>query len=261
MFHFLVPYSQYGRNYKSESGSITEDAGIAISMLSDLERVRQENDSIQNEAYADATRGYYNTPQGFFDRLEMISVDDGLISVTEQGHVFGLYPILFSIENLVPHIFWPNKPSIGFGNLYSHEIGLISEDDVTTGISYSPTGEGFHMARWVGLLLVAPILWILLFTLFDSLCGDVRKAPWGLLVIAIFSHTAPEGMLTGIIYMLCYTSLSIVFAALSAAYVMPLLGTLFVGPGRQRFGRSIQVRSVPRRVGGLGQSPSTQVDR
>jgi hypothetical protein len=193
------------------------------------------------ESAAMNSKGYFDTPQGFFDRLQMISVDDGLINVTEQGHVFGLYPVLFSFENLVPHVFWPDKPAIGFGNLYAHEIGGSLGDDYTTGISYSPAGEGFHMARWVGIFIVAPLLWIMLFTLFDSLCGDVRESPWGLLVIAIFGHMAPEGMLTGIIYMLGFTSISVIFAALSAAYVMPILGTFIAGPGRRRIEHSVPV--------------------
>ncbi len=262
MFQFLVPYSQYGRNFRSETGSFSEDVDTAISLLSDLETARREERATAETSYEADVRGYYNAPQGFLDRLEMISVDDKLINLTDQGHVFGLYPILFSFENLVPHILWPNKPSIGFGNLYAHEIGGMAEDDYTTGISFSPAGESFHMARWIGIFLIAPIMWIMLFTLYDSLCGDVRRAPWGLLVLAIFSHAAPEGMLTGIVYMLGFTCASIIFAALSAAYVMPIFGTLIAGPGRRRIGRSVPVRSIPRRAGGLGDSPAaTRADR
>ncbi len=107
----------------------------------------------------------------------MISVDDSLINTTAQGKVFGLYPIVYQFENLVPHVFWPNKPVIMIGNMYAHEIGGMAEDDTTTGISFSAAGEGFHMARWVGVLIIAPILWIMLFTVFDSLCGDSRRRP------------------------------------------------------------------------------------
>jgi hypothetical protein len=262
MFQFLVPYSQYGRNFRSETGSFSENVDTAITLLSDLETARQEDRTGQETSYEADVRGYYNTPQGFLDRLEMISVDDRLINLTDQGHVYGLYPILFSFENLVPRVLWPDKPSIGFGNLYTHEIGGMAEDDYTTGISYSAAGEGFHMARWIGIFLVAPIMWIMLFTLYDSLCGDVRRAPWGLLVLVIFSHAAPEGMLTGIVSMLGFTAATLIFVALSAGYVMPIFGTLMAGPGKQRIGRSVQVRGIPRRAGGLGNSPAaTRADR
>ena len=250
MFHFLVPYSQYGRNFRSETGSFRENYDIAISMLSHLEDVRQQSNAVVEDQSAEApSRSYYSTPQGFFDRLQMISVDDALIDLTERNGAFGYSPIIMGFENLVPHFLWPNKPNIGFGNIYSHELGgMIADDDSTTGISFSPSGEGFHMARWTGVLIVAPILWIMLFTAFDSLCGNVTESPWGLLVIAQFAHSAPEGMLGGVIYMLGFITLSITVAALTAAYVMPVLGTLFKGPEQTGLRRIALVRSIPRRV-------------
>ncbi|WP_125486352.1 hypothetical protein [Edaphobacter aggregans] len=250
MFRFLVPYSQYGRNLRSETGSVRENFNVAISLLLDLEDVRQKSNALAEDPSADSSKeSYYNTPQGFFDRLQMISVDDALIDLTERNGTFGYSPIIMGFENLVPHFLWPNKPNIGFGNVYSHELGgVIAEDDSTTGISFSPSGEGFHIARWTGVLIVAPILWIFLFTLFDSLCGSATESPWGLLVIAQFAHLAPEGMLGGVIYMLGFTTLSIIVAALTAAYVMPVLGTLFKGPEQTGLRRIALVRSIPRRA-------------
>ena len=72
-------------------------------------------------------------------------------------------------------------------------MGMLGDEDRTTGISFSPIGEAFHVGRWTGIFIVAPILWIMLFTLYDSLCGDARKVPWGLLAIVLFAHIAPEG--------------------------------------------------------------------
>jgi hypothetical protein len=69
-------------------------------------------------------------------------------------------------------------------------------------------------------------------------------------------------MLTGIVSMLGFTAATLIFVALSAAYVMPIFGTLMAGPGKQRIGRSVQVRSIPRRAGGLRNSPAaTRADR
>jgi hypothetical protein len=70
---------------------------------------------------------------------------------------------------------------------------------------------------WTGVFLVAPVIWIILFTVFDSLCGDVRKSPWGLVVIPVFAHIAPEGMLGGPIYFLWFGGVGIIFAALVTA--------------------------------------------
>jgi hypothetical protein len=250
MFHYLVPYSQYGRNFGE--ASISGNISVAADMLGDLENVRAKY--LQNSLDQEQGLGYYNTPQGFMDRLEMISRDDGLHDLTERRGPLGPFPLVLYFENLVPHFIWPGKPAVNFGNFYAHEMGGLSPDDFTTGISFSPAGEAYHIGGWFGIFVWAPLLWIMLFTLFDSLCGDMRTSPWGLLVAARFAHTAPEGMLGGIVYELGYFAFALVFAALAAAYVMPLLGALVKGPERTTIRRIGPVRGVPgRATPGIGQ--------
>ncbi len=245
--YYLVPYAQDGRNYKSESGVLSENITVSIDLLQHLDLVRDRFEATQAFAATQETSGYF-TQSAFLDRLQMISVDDRLIDVTERGEVFGLTPILVDFENLIPHVFWPNKPTPFYGNAFAHEIGGLSEDDTTTGVSFSPSGEAFHLDKWVGLLVVAPLVWILLFVTMDSLCGDVRRSPWGLLVIALFAHVAPEGMLDGAIYTFGYGSLSVIFGALASAYVMPLVGRLSTGSRTQWDPRGVVVRPLPKRV-------------
>jgi hypothetical protein len=252
MVQYLVPFSQYGRNFRSTTGSPIDDAKIAMSFLSNLDDVRKNSTENAASDFENATQGgYYNSPQGLFDRLQMISIDDLLIDATERKGTFGYSPIYSSFANMIPHVFWHDKPTIGFGNLYAHQIGGLPDDDVTTGISFSPSGEGYHIDRWIGVLILSPIIWIMLFTLFDSLCGSVRETPWGLLAIALFSHAAPEGMLDGVIYMLGFSAFSIVVAAFSATYLMPLLGTLFKGPERIIIRHHKPFQSVPRASGAI----------
>ena len=223
IFQYLVPYAQYGRSYRTESGAGNLD--ISISLLSNLGYVREQYLEDAANTYDESSGyGYYNDPQGFFDRLQMISIDDALIEHTRQFGAFGLYPLIASFENLVPHIIWKDKPNVFFGNVFAHEIGMLSEEDTTTGISFSPVADAYHMEGWLGVFVVAPLMWLLLFTVFDSLCGDVRKSPWGLLAIVAFGHTAPEGGLGVIAYLVGYTVFAIVLAAVMAAYLMPILG-------------------------------------
>ena len=245
--YYLVPYAQDGRNYKSETGSLSENASASIDLLQHLDLVRDRFEATQAFEATQTTSSYF-TQAAFLDRLQMISVDDRLIDVTERGAVFGLTPILVDFENLIPHVFWPNKPTPFFGNAFAHEVGGLSEDDTTTGVSFSPSGEAYHLAKWVGVLVVAPLVWILLFVTMDSLCGDVRRSPWGLLVIALFGHVAPEGMLDGAIYTFGYGSLSVIFGALASAYVMPLVGRLSTGSRRQWDLQQVVVRPLPKRV-------------
>ncbi len=244
--YYMVPYSQYGRTQMQ--GGLANSLQVSVRLLSDLNDVRQKFEAEQAMS-ADSAGGYFNKSQGIFNRLQMISIDDLLHDATERQGVEGFYPLWEDFENLVPHMFWPGKPVYLWGNVYAHEAGVnIGEEDFFTGISFSPAGEAYHLGKWVGVLVAAPILWIALFVLFDSLCGDVRQSPWGLLAISYFAHGAAEGMLGGIIYALGFVTFAIVFAALLTAYVMPIVGALFIGPGNQVQTRRTFLPPQPRRA-------------
>jgi hypothetical protein len=259
--YYLVPYSQYGRNFKvfasteaetgtnlSPANAFLQNMETGFSLLSQPEFVRQQSHQNDAPVRVEGIPAYFDTPQGIFDRIQMVAIDDAVINVTEQRGPLGLWPIVYAFENNVPHFLWPGKPAIKLGNFYAHEIGMIGPEDTSTGISFSPIGEGFHVARWVGILLILPALWIVLFTLFDSLCGDIRTYPWGLLVLVIFGNLAPEGGLSGIIYMFWFSTISVIFAALAAIYIMPLLGYIATGTKGVRLRRIPTVRSIPRRL-------------
>jgi hypothetical protein len=252
IFQYLVPYSQYGRNFHTDT--IVGNIDVAMPMLLDLGHVRDEFERSQAGADEQVAWGYFNTHQGFMDRLQMISPDDGLNALTERGVVPGPFiPLALYFENLLPHFIVPNKVQWGGGNLYAHQMGFLGDDDLGTGISFSPAGEAFHLGRWSGILIVAPVLWIMLFTLFDTLCGDTRKSPWGLLVILIFAHIAPEGGLGIMIYTLGYGAIGILFAALATSYLMPLVGETIRG-GQKRIVRlptSNPIQSSPNRIRSL----------
>jgi hypothetical protein len=188
---------------------------------------------------------YYLVP---YSQYEMISIDDALDNHTKQFGTFGFYPVIQSLENVVPHFIWPDKPPLLTGNTYAHEVGLLSEGDDSTGVSFSSTAVAFHLMGWYGVFLLAPFLWFLLFTVFDSLCGDVRKSPWGLLVMVLFAHAAPEGDLNSVIYMIFYGAFGIIFAAVMGAYVMPVIGTFFIGPEGIALRRGAQIRSIGGRL-------------
>jgi hypothetical protein len=246
LFQYLVPYSQYGRRYITGEPGTNDRFDIAVRLLSHPEDTRQRYKEVQEEETGGT---YFNGPQGFWDRLQFISVDDGLINLTDQGGIFGLAPIRASFINAIPHVFYPNKPALNFGNLYAHEIsratgGMMVEEDVTTGISFSPTAEAYHMARWVGVLVAAPLIWFLLFLVFDSLFGDLRATPWGLLVLAQISHIAPEAALNGAIYFLTFGAAIYTFCALFATWVAPVFAVAVLGRNRIRAPQEISLGPV-----------------
>jgi hypothetical protein len=249
IFHYLTPYADYGRNFRGDAHTITQQVDLTVRLLEHPEQTRQK---YLNSTAGDSP-GYYNTPQGFWGRLQFISVDDGLINLTDRGHVFGLWPVKATFLNAIPHVIWPNKPDLNLGNNYMHEIigQPMDEGDTTTGISFSATGEAYHWAKWFGILVVAPLIWLLLFVVLDSLIGDIRTSPWGLLVLAMLSHTAPEGMLSGVIVFLTFGVEAVIFCALFATFVAPFFAIAVLGPDRrksalQRLSRPMLATRVPR---------------
>jgi hypothetical protein len=246
IFYYLVPYSQYGRTFREEGAFYNVDT--SLSLLSHLGYVREQFYENSNEGLEDRVLGYFNTPQGFFERLEMIAIDDALDNHTQQFGTLGFYPVIQSFENIVPHFIWPDKPSLASGNNFAHEIGLLAEEDVSTGISFSSTAAAFHILGWYGVFLLAPAIWLLLFTTFDSLCGDFRTAPWGLLVMVAFAHAAPEGDINSMIYLCFFGGFTIIFAAITGAYVMPVIGTFFIGPEGIQLRHGAPVRAIPGRL-------------
>lgn len=251
-FYYLVPYIQVG---KAVVGADTFAGSVenAYALLTDASAVRAQTQEseLDFQEIDDYSIHYYNSAQGLFDRLQMISIDDALIDVTEQGHVFGLSPLLFDVYNLVPHFIWPGKPLIALGNVYSHEIGLAhystaGEEDTTTGISFSPTSDAFHMARWTGVLVVAPALWFMCFFVMDFVCGDTRKSPWGLLMVAMVAHIAPEGMMNGPFYLTTVGPLTVIFVSFLAAYVLPLIGNVLIKRQAATTGATRQAHAATR---------------
>jgi len=242
-FNFLVPYAQFGRGQVNSETTYNERIAIALHYFTHPAETRTLYKESTDAEAEEETVHYYNTPQGFFDRLQFISPDDALIDITDQGKVFGLLPIPTAFLNTIPHVFWPDKPSINFGNIYAHEIGGMPEDDTTTNISFSPTSEAYHLDRWVGVLVVAPAIWLLLFVVYDSLCGDTRNSPWGLLVVTLISHFAPEGALVGAIYFMTFGAAALVFCAFFAAWVAPICSFVVLGPDRRDFALQTYVSS------------------
>ncbi|SNT26182.1 hypothetical protein SAMN05421770_106155 [Granulicella rosea] len=249
MATYLTPYSQYGRGFKSLETNVSlsqfeYNAGQAVTLLSDLGRVRQQNEAIEQFSRQFESTSYFNSNQGLIERLQMISADDLLIDATERGKSsYGLLPIWTTLAGAIPHIFWPNRPEFYWGNLYAHEIGgMIDDRDATTGVSFTPSSEAYHMAGWLGVFLVAPAVWLFDFLFCDLVCGDVRRSPWGLFIILLFAHVAPEGMLTGSMMVVERNGPALIGAAYLCAYAIPFLVSLFL---RARSGAAPAVRATP----------------
>jgi hypothetical protein len=224
-----------GRIIASQGAGYGERMRIVYYLVTHLGEAKQQQIDANNAAVESRGHvGYYNNPQGLLDRLAIIAADDTLIEYSSRGNHIGYGAVLDDYANLIPHFILPDKPVPRGGNYYAHEIGgYLAEDDDTTGISFSPVAEGFQIDGWVGVLLLLPVVWLMLFVGADYLCGDLRRAPWGLLLVVIFAHAAAESLLAGIIWLTGFGLLAILVAILFCTQFAPILGALFYGGNRR----------------------------
>ncbi|WP_158820005.1 hypothetical protein [Granulicella sp. S156] len=221
-YAYATPYSQYGRVL--QEGSELGNARIAGYLLTHMDEVIKGN-AEQNESIY-GKLGYYRHSMGLFDRLQMLTPDDALITVTGMYGVYGLEPLKEDIENVVPHIFWPDKPIPYFGNVYGHEIGAITDEDVSTSISFGASADAYHEDGLAGVLLIEPLCMAAVFLIFSCFLGDARQHPAVIVAILMCAHSAPEGSLTGLFGMVTTTEYMILLA-LACKYVLPLVGSIF----------------------------------
>ncbi len=239
--HYLIPLSQIGRDTVYEGEPQSQRVSTVVFLLShplDLRAQYVTGLDLETESATQGFKiGYYDTAQGFADRMNMIFTDDQLIAYTDRGHVEGLAPIEFDLINLVPHFILPNKETMdvaggmyaNHGNYYAHEIGNIPTADTTTGISFSSTAEAFHLESWLGIFLLAPFVWGALFLLSDYLYGDPRSSPWALFMLVYFAHSAPEGSLGAIIQGMQVANLGVLLIMFFCIHFAPIIGSLFAG--------------------------------
>jgi hypothetical protein len=228
----VVPLIAGGRNLVPPSGAGFEQrAQIVYGILSDLKAARSdEEQSAEAAAESPNTIAYFNSSQGFMERLTIIGPDDAFFNYTAKGNYIGYTPVIEDFENFIPHFILPNKPVPIGGNYYAHLIGgFLAPDDFTTGISFSPVAEAYQLDGWISLCLLLPVLWLMLLFTTDYICGDLRESPWGLLMVVVFAHSAAESLLGSMIYLTVYGSLGLILAILFSTRVAPIIGVLFYG--------------------------------
>jgi hypothetical protein len=238
----LAPFSEVARATAPDNGGVYDRVVFAISLLSNPSKLRKDAGVGETVTRADngMRGGYYNNNEGLFDRLTMMPIDSALIAYTERGHLMGVDPMVQNFENWFPHFILPNKVVPVGGNYYAHEIGgLLAADDFSTGISFSPTSELFHWEGWFGLVVLGPALWGLLFLVSDYISGDLRIYPWGLILILIFGHVAPELGIGGAINFVWLGSATVIAVALFSTQIAPILGSFFAGQPNETTGQPL----------------------
>ena len=219
--YYGTPLEQVGKSAE-RTGSAIKDIGVAIDLIVHIDRTRAEYKSDSIDGYGVAN--YYNQPEGLFDRLEMVSMDDLLIAQTEREGPYGFVPVVQAWENLVPHFFWPNKPIPYFGNVYGHQIGILPVDDFSTSISFGTSADAYHEGKWYGVLVLEPICLAAIFLVFSWALGSVRDHPAVLLLLVLVAHYAPEGGMTGAVQLISLTLVAL-GVAFACRYILPVIAS------------------------------------
>jgi hypothetical protein len=246
LIHWMVPYSQYGRQSREEIYDFDSAVRTVSKYLFDLEGTRVASQELEERIDLTDAIHYYDTPQGLADREQMLAPDDALIQATDQYGTFGMWPTLHMYLNAIPHFIWKDKPIENIGNVYAHQIGEVGEDDDTTGISFSPWGDAYHQAGWLGVAFLVPLVVFLYGFINDSLCGSIRRSPWPLLAILLGAHAIPQGLLDGIVYLSTDGVFALLLIASLSKWVLPLVAKLVTGGDRTRVIRAPEFRSRAR---------------
>jgi hypothetical protein len=228
-FGFVSPLS--ASRDLSENLDYPGRIALAANLLVHYSVLHAHVKQLEEQEALGGVNNYYDKPQGsLIERLSMIPPDDELFTYTAQGHYEGLAPVFEYFGNLVPHVFNPNKKMQFSGNYYAHEMGAgLSEEDYSTGISYSPVAEAYHCLGWGGILWLLPVIWLILFSTVDFVVGDMTKYPWGLMVVVWFAHAAPETLLGGMVYFIGYGNFGMLVAIVVVTRIAPIIGALFSG--------------------------------
>lgn len=233
----LTPYSQLARNY---AGRDDEREHVIELLTHPLETraLYAEQSKISYELGGDYH--WFDEPQGLLDRLTMVPIDDALIDSTDSLRPGTPYALWSYVINIVPRFLYPDKPSLLWGNLYAHDIGVLANEDESTGISFTPFADGYHTARWIGVTAYLGTMVCVMFIVCDSVGGSIQRSPWGLMYLLYFAHAAAEGMLQQTMYSISNFTAALVGAALVARYVAPVIGNFIFAERRLPKAENIQ---------------------
>jgi hypothetical protein len=236
---YLNPYALAARNYRSSPNLID----IEINLLSNPSALR--NASKQDDTFDPALRNsYYNSDMGFLDRLTLLPVNALLIEHADAGYRIGWFPIIAAFDNFIPHVIWPNKPNINFGNQYAHTVGMLGSDDYTTGISFGMFSEAYYIAGWFGLLVAIPLLVGAMFIVVEWVVGSLHQGPWPFVMIVYFIHAASDAILSQVPVIMVTITAELVITVVVTRYILAPIGNFFTVTKRQpHLPRRMPVRS------------------
>ncbi len=193
----LTPFSDHGRNLKYE-----KESSLRLSVLKNyflknfsswenytdyLSKLREETVKYRGGDF------YFGEPLFLVDRLSLIFDADKMISYYSKSEPEGM-------RYLASQIFFLPRSLTGSwlefdeerGSILARKIGIISEDDENTGVSFGAFAEAYAIGKWWGLIWLA----LVVYTLFQwglaliDVSGNSRV--WSIFLIVYLQQVATE---------------------------------------------------------------------
>jgi len=214
---YVYPFSQNARSPVRAAITLSEKVSLIIAYFRDPSQFGDVNASYtkSSEFGADTSK------VSIIARYSTLPSIDMLIDADQRLGYTGIEPYLPVLVSVVPHAFWPNRPSPITSNELGHKAGFaMNAGDTATGIAIGSPGLFFDLGGWLALIVYTLIFFALFFLIAIRLVGSSTSGIWGLVLIGTEANMAgnagPDTMF----------SIAVLFVAtfLMALFVLKILG-------------------------------------
>lgn len=198
---FVYPFSQNARTVVRESESLSDKMDLIVQFIRDPSLFP---DSISTFSESDEY-GVASSKVNIIKRYSLLQSNDMLIDADLRSGYTSIdryTPILFAV---VPHALWPDRPDPIFSNELGHKAGfVISDADITTGISIGSPSMFYDVGGWAALVVYSLICFALFFFAVVRLVGTSERSIWGLVPVGtealIAGAASPSSMFMLLVY-------------------------------------------------------------
>jgi hypothetical protein len=194
-FFILFPFGQVTRSY-------TRGANIRETYKKTVEYFQQnlQNPNFFVDQYLDYREGveddkvtrYFNSPNGFLERLSLIKTADMLISATFTQGTGGWETIDPAFADLLPRIILPHRYA-DVPNILGVRAGMIDEDNTGTDIAFGFAAHAFYAFGWPGVIVTSFLLGTLITVVTRLVTCDLPCNIWAIVLLGGYQHSVAEG--------------------------------------------------------------------
>jgi hypothetical protein len=237
----LFPYAEFARGI-TRTPTFAETIDRTLAVLREYEENPEVTGEIEQAVYESTSEGYrflyYGRKVGLIDRLSLIKEGDELVRATELDGPSGWKTIVQGLRMLPPRFLYPDKPIYNTANFLAHRVGILSEKDFTTQVSFGFIAEAYSSFKWVGAFLIPFGLMLAFILVYKKLVGPITNNIWAVWLFGMLQHNFVEATIASMVLQVTQSALIIIgiyfFLAKTAVAASPLLSGLGVSQNLRR---------------------------